>query len=110
VLLADALLHGHLWIDPVRADRLADITPFAGRFYVSLPPMPAILMVPFVAVAGPAFNDALFTLVLGSLNVGLAYLLVRRLSAPGFLGPGSPLGRREAVAVAALLGLGTVHF
>ena len=108
VLLADALLRGHLWIDPARAARLGDITPFAGRYYVSFPPMPAVLLLPFVAAAGPGFDDRLFSIALGALDVGLAYLLVRRLSAPGFAGPGLPLGRGQALAVAATLGLGTV--
>lgn len=110
VLLADALLHGHLWIDPARAVRLGDVTPFAGRFYVSFPPMPAILMLPFVAVAGPGFDDRLFSIALGSIDVALTYLLARRLSAPGYGRPGVPLGRLEAIAVATLLGFGTVHF
>jgi len=111
VLLADALLHGHLWIDPARAARLGDITPFAGHFYVSFPPMPAFLMLPFVALVGPGFNDVIFTIVLGSLNVALTYLLVRRLARPGFAAPsGIPVYRRAAIAIAVLLGVGTVHF
>jgi hypothetical protein len=109
VLLADALLHGRLWIDPARAAGLVDITPFGGRIYVAFPPLPALLMAPFVAIVGPTFNDALFTLVLGAANAGLAYLLARRLSRPGHAGPGLPLGRVLAVAIAALLALGTVH-
>jgi hypothetical protein len=110
VLLADALLHGHLWVDPARAARLGDITPFAGRFYVSFPPMPAILMLPFVAVAGPGFDDRLFSISLGAIDVALTYLLARRLSRPGYGRPRIPLGRLEAIAVATLLGFGTVHF
>jgi hypothetical protein len=110
VLLADAILHGHLWIDPVRGSRLGDITPFDGRFYVSFPPMPAILLLPFVAISGPGFDDRLFSIALGSANVALTYLLARRLSFPGFASEGIPIGRLEAFAVAALLGFGTVHF
>ncbi len=110
VMLADALLHGRLWVDPVRAASLGDITPFAGRSYVSFPPMPAFLMLPFVAVVGTRFNDALFTLLLGACNTALAYVLMRRLSRPGFAGCGLALGRPEALAVAATLAFGTVHF
>jgi hypothetical protein len=110
VLLASALLHGHLWIDPARAARLGDITPYAGRYYVSFPPMPAFLLLPFVARFGPAFNDTMFSVGLGALDVGLCYLLVRRLSAPGFAGPGLALGRAAAIVVALTLGLGTVLF
>jgi len=110
VLLADALLHGRLWIDPARAARLVDVTPFGGHLYVAFPPLPALLMLPGVALAGPGFNDALFTLAFGAANTGLAYLLVRRLSRAGWAGPGIPLGRAGAVAVAATLAFGTVHF
>ncbi|MBI3973945.1 MAG: hypothetical protein HY332_21920 [Chloroflexi bacterium] len=110
VLFADALLNGHLWVDPVRAARLVDVTPLGGRYYVAFPPLAAILMLPIVAVAGPRFNDALFTLVLGASNVGLTYLLARRLSRPGFAGPGLKLGRAEAIGVALVLGAGTMHF
>lgn len=108
VLLADALLHGHLWIDPLRAARLGDITPYHGRYYVSFPPMPALLMLPFVAVVGPDFNDAGFTVALGAANTGLAYVLARRLSTAGFSGAALPIGMPQAVIVALLLGLGTV--
>ncbi len=110
VLLASALLHGHLWVDPLRAARLGDITPYAGHYYVSFPPMPAFLLLPFVARFGPGFNDTLFSIGLGALDVGLCYLLIRRLSAPGFAGPGLALGRGTAIVVALTLGLGTVLF
>lgn len=110
VLLADAILHGHLWIDPTRAARLGDVTPFAGRYYVSFPPMPAILMLPFVAAFGPGFDDRLFSIALGAIDVALAYLLVRRLSFPGFAGPGISVDRLAAGGIALLLGLGTVQF
>jgi len=110
VLLADAILHGHLWIDPRRAAELGDITPFAGRFYVSFPPMPALLMLPFVAVDGPGFNDVLFSISLGAVNVGLMYLLIRRVNSPGLHGSGVAIGRPAATAAALLFGLGTVHY
>ena len=109
VLQADALLHGRLWIDPQRGTSLGDVTPAAGRLYVAFPPLPALLMLPFVAAAGPGFNDARFSLVLGALNAALVYLLVRRLGAPAPGRPAVPLGRTEAVAVAAVFALGTVH-
>lgn len=110
VLLASAILHGHLWLDPLRAAHLGDITPYAGRYYVSFPPMPALLLLPFVAIAGPTFNDTLFSVALGALDVGLCYLLIRRLGAPGFAGPGITVGRTAAIVVALTLGLGTVLF
>lgn len=111
VLLADAYLHLRFWLDPLRAARLGDITPWNGHFYVSFPPMPAVLMLPFVARVGPTFNDVLFSIALGSTNVALLYLLIRRLSVPGFASrQGIEFGRLPAVAASALFGFGTVHF
>jgi hypothetical protein len=110
VLLASAMLHGRLWLDPLRAAHLGDITPYGGHYYVSFPPMPAFLLLPFVAVAGAGFNDTVFSVCLGAVDVGLCYLLLRRLSAPGFAGPGLPIGRVTAGMVALTLGLGTVLF
>lgn len=109
VLLADALLHGHLWVDPAKASRLGDITPFEGRFYVSFPPMPALMMMPFVARVGPGFNDALFTVVLGAINTALAFLLARRFNRPGLHGGIVDVPYWAAVSIALLLGFGTVH-
>lgn len=49
-----------------------------GRWYVSFPPFPAVLMMPFVAIWGLSFNDVAFTLVFTALNVPLLYRLLRR--------------------------------
>lgn len=110
VLLARAYLQGHLWLDPTLAATLPDISPDAGRYYLSFPPMPAILMLPFVAILGPSFDERVFSIVLGATNVALGYLLIRRLSQAGFAGPGLRIDIRSAVATALLLGVGTVEF
>ena len=63
-------LRGRLYVLDVAEARTAKST-FAN--YVSFPPMPAVLMMPFVAVWGMAFNDVLFTVAMAALNVVLAW-------------------------------------
>jgi hypothetical protein len=78
VYQADAFLHGELAIRG-RPPNLNDWVLQDGRWYVSFPPFPAVLMMPFVALWGLTFNDVWFTIVFGALNVALLYRLLRRL-------------------------------
>jgi len=77
VYQADALLHGQLALR-VQPPNLNDWVLLDGRWYVSFPPFPAVLMMPFVAISGLGFNDVAFTIVFGALNVALFYRLLRR--------------------------------
>lgn len=76
------------------------------RYFVSFPPGPAVLMMPFVAIWGYAFNDVLFTIVFGALNVLLIFVLLRRVSEGGLTGR----GRRENLWLTALFAVGSAHF
>jgi hypothetical protein len=78
VYQADAFLHGQLAIRG-RPPNLNDWVLENGRWYVSFPPFPAVLMMPFVAIWGLDFNDVWFTAVFAALNVGLLYRLLRRI-------------------------------
>ncbi len=75
------------------------------RHFVSFPPGPAVLMMPFVAAVGSDLNDVLFTIFFASLNVALVYILLRRLARGGRTGR----GRSENLWLTALFGFGTVH-
>jgi hypothetical protein len=75
---ADAFLHGQLNLT-TRPPNLNDWVFEHGRWYVSFPPFPAVLMLPFVALAGLALNDVTFTLPFAAANVSLLYLLLRRI-------------------------------
>jgi glycosyl transferase family 87 len=77
VYQADALLHGKLALR-VQPPNLNDWVLQEGRWYVSFPPFPAVLMIPFVALFGLSFNDVAFTIVFAALNVALFYRLLRR--------------------------------
>jgi hypothetical protein len=71
VYLADALLHGHL--DVPQTPSSYDMLMVDGRAYVAHSPMPAFMLMPFVAVFGAGFSDILFSVVVGALNVALVY-------------------------------------
>jgi hypothetical protein len=74
--------------------------------YVSFPPLPAVLMLPFVAVWGLAFNDVLFSVIWAALNPVLLFLLLRDLARRGH-------SKRTAVDdlwLTALLGVSSVYF
>ena len=79
VYQADALLHRQLSLAVRRPPNFNDWVLWNGRWYVSFPPFPAALMLPFVAVSGLGFNDVAFTLVFAALNVPLLYRLLRRI-------------------------------
>jgi hypothetical protein len=77
VLLADALLHGHVWIN--WPGTYIDALPYGGRYYVIEAPLPALLLVPFVALFGLHTNQTMLALVLEAIAVGAAWELGERL-------------------------------
>ncbi len=79
VLLAQALLHGHTWID--WPGSYIDALPYNGLYYIIEAPLPAVLLMPFVAVFGGA-NQTLLAIVLGAVAVGAIYEFAERLEVP----------------------------
>jgi len=79
IYLAEAFLSGRLYVvdTPLYFEELIKSN---GKFYTIYPPMPAFLLIPFVAIWGKAFSQVLASLVLGAVNVSLVYLLMRRLT------------------------------
>lgn len=78
VLLADAFLHGRLFL-LINPPWLNELVLWQGHYYVVYPPMPAVLLMPLVAFFGTTFYQPVFSWVLSALNVGLAYLVFARL-------------------------------
>lgn len=76
-----------------------------SRYFVSFPPFPALLLLPFVALVGLRTNDVLFTILVAALNVVLIHVLLRRLARAGV----SPRSEREDLALTLVFGLGTAH-
>jgi hypothetical protein len=102
---ADAWLHGQLHLRRPPPD-LNDWARLDGRWYVSFPPGPALLMLPLVAAYGLGFDDVSFTVLFAALNVALCFLVLERLRTTGE----SPRTRGEDAALALLFAFGTVAF
>ncbi|HET9394174.1 MAG TPA: hypothetical protein VFO29_11725 [Candidatus Rubrimentiphilum sp.] len=77
VLLAAALLHGHTWITWPGA--YIDALAYNGQHYVIEGPVPALLLLPYVAIAGTAANQTLLAAVLAGVAIGAAWELGERL-------------------------------
>jgi hypothetical protein len=77
VLLAQAFLHGRTWID--WPGSYIDALQYAGRYYVIEAPLPALLLIPFVAVFGAQTNQTMLGVVLAGVATGAAWELGERL-------------------------------
>ena len=109
---ADAYLQGRFVIDypvsdgPFANAYLNDVMPLpaapGGPNYglLPFPPLPAVLLIPFVAVFGLATDSQLLGALLGAINVGLAWRMTSRLT-----------NNRAAALLATLFfAFGTVHW
>jgi hypothetical protein len=76
------------------------------RWYVSFPPLPAVVMVPFVAAFGLAVPDRLIWAILAGFGPALLFVLLGRLRAAGH----SARTVREDLVLTALFAFGTVWF
>ena len=103
VYQADAFLRGQLHLAQ-RPPNFNDWVYEHGRWYVSFPPFPAVLMMPFVALEGLAFDDVAFTIPFAALNVALLYRLMRRIQET----EGGTRSEWDHAALALLFGFGTL--
>lgn len=70
-LLAQAFLQGHAWI--TWPGPYIDALAYGGQHYVIEAPLPAILLMPFVAMFGTAANQTLLAIVLAAIAIGAAW-------------------------------------
>jgi len=97
--LADAILKGRTYIENA-PPYFEELVRSGGKWYVIYPPMPAVLLLPFVALGGISTNQLHLSFLLGGLNVALVYLMFRKLTDE----------RELPVWMAILLGFGTIHW
>jgi hypothetical protein len=71
-----------------------------GRALLPFPPLPAVILLPFVALFGLATNEQLLAAFLGALDVGLAFWMLGLLR----------VGTTVRTAVTVFFGLGTVFW
>ncbi|MEM2876307.1 MAG: hypothetical protein QXL67_05095 [Candidatus Bathyarchaeia archaeon] len=103
VYLADAFVHGRLDIQGNIMDYPLfglDIVQVSGRAYIPFPPMPAVLLVPWVLVSGLNASQEFMTHFVGALNVVVIYRVFRKVECD----------QRVALALTILFGFGTVHW
>jgi hypothetical protein len=99
VLLADAFLHGRLYLLE-GASWLNELVIFNGFYFVVFPPLPALLLLPAVAVFGTYFPQPLLSIFLGSINVALAFFVILRV-----------FNKKDlAVWISLLYGFGTIQW
>ena len=103
--LADAFLQGRSYL--INPPSQYDLTLYNGKRYVPFPPLPALLMLPWVAVSGvERVNTVLFAVVMGAANVALTFLLLRSLATRGW----TRLRLTDNLWLTALFGIGSVHW
>lgn len=98
VRLADAFLHGRLGLTEA-PPWLNELIPAGnGLWYVPYPPMPGLVLVPFVALLGTETHQQVVSALLGAASIGLVWLALGRLDLPG----------RARLWLTATFGFGTV--
>ena len=98
VRLADAFLHGRLYL--TENISWLELAHLHGKYYIVPPPMPAILLLPFVSVFGLSTDQTLASIFLGSLNVSLAFLVVSKLTQ----------NRAVQIWATIMFGFGAIHW
>ena len=93
--LAHSFLAGRLYLLDY-PNWLNELIPIQGKYFVVYPPMPAILLIPWVVLLG-VYSQTLFSVLLGSMVVGLSYLLFIKVTN----------NKKAGVLMAILFGLGT---
>ena len=77
VRVAYGWLHGHMWID--WPGRWMDAVEYHGHYYGVDGPVPAIFMLPSVAIWGNQANQTLIAVAFAAIATGLAWTLAERL-------------------------------
>lgn len=106
VHLAHSFLEGEVGVVGNTPPGTNDWALYQGRWYVSFPPFPALVIAPVVAIWGLATRDAVFWALLAGLAPALLFTLLRRLSERGE----STRTERENLLLSALFAFGTVYF
>jgi len=108
--LANAWLHGRqdLANGPPGYAQGNDFAQFNGKTFISFPPFPALLMLPFVAIAGSPenFQDGQFIVWLAGLGPAVLFLVLEKLRRT----ERSSRSETQNIALAFLFAFGTVYF
>ncbi len=103
--LAAAFLHGRTYLE--KPDALVDLTLFNGHWYVSFPPLAALMMLPQAAWEGAdSINTVYFTIFWGAVSGALIFLILEKAARLGW----TKLGSADHFWLAGLFAFGTVHW
>ena len=97
VRLADAFLHGRLGLLDAPGT-LNELVPVGGMLFVVYPPMPAVVLAPFVAIVGPGMDQGFVSILFGAFNVVLAWRIALRMAVTA----------RVSLVLALVFGFGTI--
>ncbi len=106
VHLANSFLHGQLSVVGGKPPGDNDWSHYHGRWFVSFPPFPALLILPAVAAFGLQVWDRLFWAIFAGLGPALLYVLLRRLREDH----ASERSARDDLALTALFAFGSAYY
>lgn len=106
VHLANSFLHGQIEVVGGKPPGDNDWSHYHGRWYVSFPPFPALVVLPAVAAFGLELWDRLFWALFAGVGPALLYVLLRRLREAH----GSGRTPREDLALTALFAFGSAYY
>lgn len=99
VYLAQSFLEGKFTIDGFPS-YYQDLIKTNGKVFLPFPPVPAIVLMPFVYFFGTGFREYIFCQFIGALNAGLLFILLTQLN----------LRLLKRFFLVALFAFGSVHF
>jgi len=109
-LLAEAWIHGRQSLAGGAPSYAAnnDFAEYQGKTYISFPPFPAVLMVPFVALSGGAanFRDGQFVIWLAGIGPAALFLVLEKLRRTRR----ADRSETDDLVLAGLFAVGTVYF
>ncbi len=100
VHLANSFLHGQLETVGNRQLYIDDEAHYKGHWYISFPPLPALILIPFVALFGLNTPATLIWVLIASLGPALLWSLLEQLNP----------NRRTNAWLVALFATGTIYF
>jgi len=104
-LLSQAFLQGRLYIE--NPPDTHDLTFYNGEWYIPNPPLPAFVLLPWVALQGAEnINTVSFSIAIAVINVVLIYLILARASAAGLI----PTTQSGNLWLTALFAFSTSHW
>ena len=101
--LAVSFLKGKLYLE--NPTYFHDLTKFQSRWYVPNPPLPALVLMPFVLLSGPEINVVRISVFFAALNTLLVFAILEQAARLGWIA----LERGGRLWITALFAFGTPH-